>query len=68
MIRFLLGKSGVRWQFELHAIPVKRAEPDANGGLYESWMAEVGAFETSDCATGDSSGGYGGGWDAGRAW
>jgi hypothetical protein len=66
MIRFLLGKPGIRWQFELRAIPVKRAEPDTSGGMYESMRAEVGAYDHDD-----ANGAYdaaGAGWDAGRAW
>ena len=66
MIRLLLGKPGTRWQFELRAIPVRRAEPDTTGGMYESLMAEVGAYD-ADAANGydDSAGSS---WDAGRTW
>jgi hypothetical protein len=65
MIRFLLGKPGVRWQFELRAIPVKRAEPDTTGGVYESMLAEVGAYEADDSSAYETAGSS---WDAGRAW
>ena len=65
MIRFLLGKPGVRWQFELRAIPVKRAEPDTTGGVYESMLAEVGAYDADDSSGNDSGGSS---LDAGRAW
>ena len=66
MIRFLLGKPGIRWQFELRAIPVKRAEPDPNSGMYESLMAEVGAYDGDNAYGSDDSSGNS--WDAGRAW
>jgi hypothetical protein len=64
MIRLLLGKPGIRWQFELRAVPVKRAEPDPTGGMYESLMAEVGAYDGDGGGSDDG----GGSWDPGRAW
>ena len=67
MLRFLLGKPGIRWQFELRAIPVKRAEPDAGSGVYDCWMAEVGAYDGDSAGSGDSSANSGG-WDAAGAW
>ena len=54
MFTFLVRR-GWRWEFELRAVPVRRSEPELQGGMYESLMAEVGGWNPSDQTTSDDN-------------
>ena len=57
MFTFLVRK-GWRWELQLRAVPVRRQEPELQGGMYESLMAEVGGWNPSDQSTTDDSKSY----------
>ena len=66
MFTFLIER-GRRWQIELRAKPVRRSEPELQGGMYESLMAEVGGWAGggSDNVSDDNNSRWS---DGDRAW
>jgi hypothetical protein len=68
MIRFFVGNGGLRWRFEVRAVPMPRNEPEATGSVYDSYLTEVGAWNGDDAAAALASGVGAGAGDGARPW